>query len=315
MNHFINFKDFNPDYLQSIIDKSLEIKHNPAKYTKTLEGKNLYMLFQKTSTRTALSFAFGMTALGGQYLIQNWEDTNFSVGDIQDEIRYVSRQVNIIMARLKTNDDINLMARYSSVPVINGCCNMYHPTQAIADLTTIKEIFGSLKVKLLYIGVRNNVLNSLIDSLPRLGGEVFAATPIVNGPSVDKSLFDSALKTGNFHESAAGNAPTATLKKIIKEADVVYTDTWLDMEFINDKTYASLKDERTKKMLPFQINNEFMKGSKAIVMHDMPIHVGYEISRDIVEVHLKTILQQADNRKYAAQGILLSLLKDTGYDQ
>ena len=124
------------------------------------------MLFQKTSTRTALSFAFGMTALGGNYLIQNWQDSNFSIAEIRDEVRYVSRQADIIMARLKTNGDINLMAQYSYVPVINGCCNMYHPSQAIADLVTIKEIFGTLKIKLLYIGVKNNVLNSLADSLP-----------------------------------------------------------------------------------------------------------------------------------------------------
>jgi ornithine carbamoyltransferase len=127
MNHFINFKEFSPDHLEGIINQALEIKHNPDKYAKALEGERMYMLFQKTSTRTALSFAFGMTALGGQYIIQNWEDSNFSVGEIQDEVRYVSRHANVIMARLKTNADINLMAQHSAVPVINGCCNMYHP--------------------------------------------------------------------------------------------------------------------------------------------------------------------------------------------
>ena len=114
MNHFINFKDFNPDYLESIINQALEIKLNPARYAKALQGKNMYMLFQKTSTRTALSFAFGMTAFGGQYIIQNWEDSNFSVGEIQDEVRYVSCMADVIMARLKTNADINLMAKYSA---------------------------------------------------------------------------------------------------------------------------------------------------------------------------------------------------------
>ena len=307
MNHFINFKDFSLDYLESIIDKALEIKHNPAGYAKALKGKNLYMLFQKTSTRTALSFAFGMTASGGQYIIQNWEDSNFSVGEIQDEVRYVSRQADIIMARLKTNADINLMAKYSSVPVINGCCNMYHPTQAIADLVTIKEIFGSLKVKLLYIGVRNNVLNSLMDSLPRLGGELFAVTPIINEPSADIGLYKSALQTDKFHDIGSGNPSIAEVKKIIREVDIVYTDTWIDMEFINDKAFAWLKEERTKKMLPFQINRELMQDSKAIILHDMPIHAGYEISRDIVEEHIENILQQAENKKYAAQSILLSL--------
>ena len=309
MNHFINFKDFCPDYLESIIDQTLEIKHNPDKYTKALEGKRMYMLFQKTSTRTTLSFAYGMTALGGHYLIQNWEDSNFSVGEIQDEVRYVSRLADVIIARLKTNADINLMAKYAAVPVINGCCNMYHPTQAIADLVTIKEIFGSLNVKLLYIGVRNNVLNSLVDSLPRLGGELFTATPVMNEPSVDKDLYKSALQTDKFHDIGGGNPSIAEVKKIIKEVDVVYTDTWIDMEFIKDKVYEALKVERIKKMWPFQINHELMQGSKAIVLHDMPIHAGYEISRDIVEEHIENILQQAENKKYAAQSILLNLLK------
>jgi ornithine carbamoyltransferase len=209
---------------------------------------------------------------------------------------------------LKTNDDINLMAKYSFVPVINGCCNKYHPSQIIADLITIKGIFGSLKIKLLYIGVKNNVLNSLVDSLPRLGGELFAATPIINEPSLDTALYAAASKTGNFHGLGAGFLSMADVNKIIKTVDVVYTDTWVDMEFINDKAFAAQNDERIKKMLPFQINSELLQGSKAIVMHDMPIHAGYEISRDVVETHLQTILQQADNRKYAAQSILLSLL-------
>jgi ornithine carbamoyltransferase len=250
-----------------------------------------------------------MTALGGQYLIQNWQDSNFSIAEIQDEGRYVSRQADIIMARLKTNEDINLMAQYSYVPVINGCCNRYHPSQAIADLVTIKELFGTLKIKLLYIGVKNNVLNSLADSLPRLGGEVFAVTPVVNAPSVDKELDAAAFKTGKYHEIGGGHPTLTGVRKLIKEVDVVYTDTWVDMEFINDNACNGLKEERVKKMLPFQINAELLQGSKAVVMHDMPIHAGSEISRDVVETHLKTILQQADNRKYAAQSILFNLLK------
>jgi len=309
MNHFINFKDFTPDYLENIIDQALEMKRYPSQYAKVLEGQNLYMLFQKTSTRTALSFAFGMTALGGQYLIQNWQDSNFSIAEIQDEVRYVSRQADVIMARLKTNEDINLMAQYSYVPVINGCCNMYHPSQAIADLVTIKELFGTLKIKLLYIGVKNNVLNSLVDSLPKLCGEVFAVTPVVNTPSMDKALDTAAFKTGKYHEIGSGHPTLTGVRKLIREVDVVYTDTWVDMEFIDDKAYAGQKAERIKKMLPFQINAELLQGSKAVVMHDMPIHTGSEISRDTVETHLKTILQQADNRKYAAQSILFNLLK------
>ena len=111
-----------------------------------------------------------------------------------------------------------------------------------------------------------------MDSLPRLGGELFTVTPIVNQPSIDKELYETALKTGKFHDIGGGNPSIADLKKIAKEVDVIYTDTWVDMEFINDEKFAALKNERIKKMLPFQINGELLAGSHAIVMHDMPIH-------------------------------------------
>jgi ornithine carbamoyltransferase len=309
MDHFINFKNTDTKYLVDIVDLAFDIKKNPAKYSHTLAGKKLYMLFQKTSTRTALSFAFAMTGLGGEYYMQNWQDSNFGVGEMQDEIRYVSHNVNIIMARLKDITDLNLMAKYSSVPVIDGCSNMYHPCQAMADLLTIKEKFGSLKVKLMYIGVRNNVLNSLMDTLPKMGSQLYTVTPIVNEPSKDNELYISAQATGNFYEIGQGSPTVTEMKKLAKEMDVLYTDTWVDMEFINDKKFESLKNERITKMLPFQINTELMEGSKAIVMHDMPIHAGYEISRKVVEQHMPTILQQAENRKWAQMAVMATLLK------
>ncbi len=308
MDHFINFKNTDSKYLQKILDLALDIKQNPAKYAQTLAGKKLYMLFQKTSTRTSLSFAFAMTGLGGQYFMQNWQDSNFGVGEMQDEVRYVSHNVDVIMARLKEVSDIFLMAKYSSVPVIDGCSNMYHPCQAMADLLTVKEKCGSLKVKMMYIGVRNNVLNSLMDSLPKLGGQLYAVTPIVNEPSKDEELYQAALKTGNFFDVGQGHPDPAEVKKLVKEMDVLYTDTWVDMEFINDKKFEGLKNERVARMLPFQINQELLKGSQALVMHDMPVHAGYEISREVVEKHIDTILQQAENRKWAQMAVLVTLL-------
>lgn len=308
MEHFINFKNLNPEYLEDILGKAQAIKKNPGQYVKALTGKKMYMLFQKTSTRTALSFAFGMTGLGGEYFTQKWDDSNFAVGEIQDEVRYVSRNVDVIMARLKKNEDINLMAKYATVPVINGCCNKYHPCQAIADLLTIREVCGNFNVRVLYVGVANNVLNSLMDSLPKLGGELYAITPILNEDSIDIEVYKSAQKTGKFRDIGSGNPSVYDLKEVVKEADVVYTDTWIDMEFINDPKFAELKDERVNKMIPFQVNSKLLKGSKAIVMHDMPIHSGYEISRETVEANIDTILQQAENRKWAQMAILLKLL-------
>jgi ornithine carbamoyltransferase len=309
MDHFINFKNKDAQYLKNILDVAQDIKKNPVEYSKSLAGKKMYMLFQKTSTRTALSFAFAMTGLGGEYFMQNWQDSNFGVGEMQDEIRYVSHNVDVIMARMKEISDIYLMAQYSTVPVIDGCSNMYHPCQAMADLLTVIEKCGTLKVNLMYIGVRNNVLNSLMDSLPKLGGKLFAVTPIVNGPSKDEAIYQSAMSTGNFFDIGNGAPEPGELKKLAKEMDVIYTDTWIDMEFINDKKFEGLKNERVAKMLPFQINQDLLKSTRAIVLHDMPIHAGYEISREAVEQHMPTILQQAENRKWAQMAVLLTLLK------
>ncbi len=310
MDHFLDLQLFQPEYLSTILDRALEIKYNPQKFSRALAGKKMYMLFQKTSTRTALSFAFAMTGLGGEYFLQKWDESNFTVGEIQDETRYISRSVDVIMARLKSNLDINLMARYATVPVINGCCDKHHPCQAMADLLTLKELFGHLRVKMLYIGVRNNVLNSLMGSLPRMGGQLYAVTPIINAPSDDPDLYRLALKTGNFHDVGNGHPTLADLKEIVQDMDVVYTDTWIDMEFINDKKFENLKNERIKTMLPFQINDSLIQSSRVKVMHDMPIHAGYEISREMVEKHLNTILQQAENRKWAQASILLTLLEN-----
>jgi ornithine carbamoyltransferase len=162
---------------------------------------------------------------------------------------------------------------------------------------------------MLYMGVRNNVLNSLMETLPRLGGELYSVTPLVNAPSVDKGIYDTAIKTGKYHDVDSGISKKE-LKILVREMDVVYTDSWVDMEFFNDKSFEKEKNERIAKMMPFQINNELLEGSKAVVMQDMPIHAGYEISREVVETHIDTILRQAENRRHAQNGILTVLLED-----
>jgi ornithine carbamoyltransferase len=309
MIHLLNLKDHDSTFINQILEKASEIKSEPSKFRDILKTKRMYMLFQKTSTRTALSFGLGMVELGGVYFHQNWNDSNFAIGEIQDEVRYVGRNVDIIVARLRLNQDINTMAKYSSVPVINGCCNKFHPCQALADLLTVKELFGTLKIKMLYIGVRNNVLNSLMESLPRVGGELLSITPIVNQPSFDQSVLDLASSTGNY-KNIDSSISKEELKNLIKTVDVVYLDSWVDMEFFNDKGYEAVKNERIAKMMPFQINSEILEGSKALIMHDMPIHTGFEITRDVVEKNIDVILRQAENRRHAQNGILVTLLKE-----
>jgi len=285
-----------------IIDKAIEVKHNPEKYRRALDGKSLAMIFQKTSTRTRVSFEVAMTQLGGHALYIDWRTTNFTIADIYDETQYLSRNVDCIMARLLRNADLQVMAKASKVPVINGCDEKYHPSQAIADLMTMKEKKGKLNgLKLVYIGVHNNVCNSLIEGCTKTGVKIVTVTPIFNEPSRDDELLEEAMKTGLYET-------TLDVKQAVKDADFVYTDTWVDMEFFSDPKYAAEREKRIKLMLPYQVNKELLRGSNALIMHDMPIHRGYEISADVIESPNSIIYAQSENRLYAAKAILLKLL-------
>jgi len=301
--HLINFKNLSSQQLNEVIDRCIEVKHNPEKYRTALEGKSLAMIFQKTSTRTRVSFEVAMTRLGGHSLYIDWRTTNFTLADIYDETQYLSRNVDCIMARLLKNADLQIMAKASRVPVINGCDEKYHPSQAIADLMTMKEKKGSLKgVKLVYIGIHNNVCNSLIEGCTKTGVKITTVTPIFNEASRDEELLENARKTSLYET-------TLDVREAVKDADFVYTDTWLDMEFFLDPKYVEEKERRIKLMTPYQINKELLKRSNAYVMHDMPIHRGYEISADIIESPKSVIYQQSENRLYSAKVILLKLLE------
>jgi len=301
--HLINFKELTSPQLNELVDLGIEVKHNPQKYAKTFDGKSAALIFQKTSTRTRVAFEVAMTQLGGHGLFVDWRTTNFTLADISDEIRYLSRNVDCIMARLLCNMDLLKMSAASRVPVVNGCDEKYHPSQALADLITIKEKKGKLKgAKLVYIGVHNNVCNSLIEGCTKTGIKLTTVTPIFNEAARDDKLLSEAKKTGLWQS-------TLDAKKAVADADFVYTDTWIDMEFFTDAKFAAEKEKRIKLMMPYQINAELLKGSDAYIMHDMPIHRGYEISAEAIESSKSVIFEQAENRLYSAKAIMLTLLK------
>jgi ornithine carbamoyltransferase len=302
--HLINFKELSCQDLNELVDLGIEVKDNPKKYLKTFEGKSAALIFQKTSTRTRVSFEVAMTQLGGHALYIDWRTTNFALADIADELQYLSRNVDCIMARLLCNSDLLKMAQASHVPVINGCDEKYHPSQALADLITIKEKRGKLKgAKVVYIGVHNNVTNSLIEGCTKTGIQITTITPIINQASKDQELLLAAEKTGLWQS-------TLDKKKAVAEADFVYTDTWIDMEFFTDPKFVAEKEKRIKLMIPYQINSQLVKGSNAYIMHDMPIHRGYEISAEVVESSKSVIYEQAENRLYSAKAIYLKLMSN-----
>jgi len=302
--NFVDFGGVSKEILERIVNNAIAIKKDQQAFREIFDGFCMYMLFEKTSTRTSLSFDRAMVEMGGTVFMQKFEDSNFCIGEIQDEIRYVTKNVDVVMARMKNNSDINLMAQYSYVPVINGCCNKFHPCQAMADMMTIKELFGNYNKKLLYIGVWNNVFNSLVESFPKLGGKLYGLTPIINEATYDESVVNNANSTGNY-TTIDPRISQKDLRELIAEMDVIYSDTWVDMEYFNNPDFISKKNERVNIMSQFQINEQLLRGSKAIVMHDMPMHPGFEIDRDTIEKHIETILQQGENRRHAQKGILL----------
>jgi ornithine carbamoyltransferase len=206
------------------------------------------------------------------------------------------------MARMKKHDELQRIAEGSEVPVVNGCCNLFHPCQSLADMLTIKMDAGKIEGRTVcYIGVHNNVANSLIEISAALGVNLVLVTPLAN----DGAVIDSVLARGR---DAGTLSWESDVRHAVKNADYVYTDTWLDMEFFNDPAFMQQKKEREELMLPYQLNHELLKGSKAKVMHDMPIHAGYEISRELVDDARSIIFQQAENRLDAQKAVIIKLL-------
>jgi len=305
LKHLVDWRFWPDEEIQYMLTLARKVKHHRWEYQGHMQGNTLVMLFQKTSTRTRVSFEAGMTELGGHAINLDWRATNFTLSKIRFETRYLCRNAALIVARLKSNADLIEMRDAATVPVINGCCNIYHPCQALADMLTIAEDRGGevAGARLTYIGVYNNVTNSLVSIAAALGVHLTLVCPIRDEESIDGPAREKL---------AAASLLTETLdaKAAVKDADYVYTDTWLDMEYFNEPSYADEKAKRSALMLPYQINAELMAGSKAKIMHDMPIHHGYEMAEDMVECEQSIIYDQAENRLDAQKAIMLHLLHE-----
>lgn len=297
MKHLIDWSNWDSNTVQSLLTSALDIKANPEKYKNTLKGKSLAMLFEKTSTRTRISFEVAMNQMGGSAIFIDPQHSQIKKTKLSYEIKIISKYCDFIMARLKKNEDFVIVSQSSDVPTINGCCNKYHPCQTLADLITIYEHNKNFtEVNLVYVGIYNNVANSLVSIANHFKLKLTLVCPIVLPNIVDNTEKDKALNNGLLNI-------TNRLKDALKDADFVYTDTWLDMEFFNNPDSADLWEERQKKMLPFQVKESILN-ARCKVMHDMPIHVGCEIEEVLVESSRSIIYQQGENRLYAQKAIL-----------
>ena len=300
--HLLDWKFWNDGEIRAVLALARRVKRHRWEFQGHMQGRTLVMIFQKTSTRTRVSFEAGMTELGGHAINLDWRASNFTLGDVRSETRYLSRNAACIMARLKDHSDLLDMAAGATVPLINGCCNLYHPCQALADMLTIAEDRGGdpRGARLTYVGAYNNVVNSLVSISAALGVELTLVCPIRDDGLIDEESRGRLLGLGLLTETLDARAAVA-------DADYVYTDTWIDMEYFNDPAFAEEKERRCALMLPYQLNAELLAGSEAKVMHDMPMHLGYEITADLAEGERSIIYDQAENRLDAQKAILLSL--------
>jgi len=302
--HLITLKDWSNDITLETVMRSLEIKKNPNHYSTTLSGKTLALLFQKTSTRTRCASEIGITQLGGNALYMDWQNTNFQLADLGDEVKVLSSYADFVLARLMKHKDICIAASSSRVPIINGCCDRYHPLQALTDLMTIQESLGHLDgIRLTYVGMLNNVANSLIAAGLRTGMHVTCICPEINPAAKDNELYKQAIDAGLYNHISEVDQ----LRPTLENSDVVYTDTWIDMEFFTDPTFSKEKERRIKLFRPYQLNTELLRGIDIKILHCLPAHHEYEITGDLLHDPRSLIFTQAENRLHSQKAVLLHL--------
>ncbi len=295
----ITINELSKEEIIKIVNKSIDIKKNPVRYENKLIGKTLLLLFQKTSTRTRIAFELGMKKLGGTTIVMDWGKSNFAISSLRYEARYVADMVDAILARLIKNEDVCELARSASVPVINGCCDMYHPSQVLADLMTVYEVSGGFNTSMAYIGIQNNVANSLFYACLKVGVKLIFVTPLKDKIPDDFEML--AKKSKIFEE-------TLNLEYAVSNSKFLYTDTWINMEEYNREDLSAERDKKIKTMAAYQINRELIENRDVRIMHDMPVHPGLEIDEYAINCGKSVIFQQAENRMYAGQALLLYLL-------
>ncbi|MDR0855349.1 MAG: ornithine carbamoyltransferase [Christensenellaceae bacterium] len=296
MKDFLKLQDLQDNEVSSLIDFAIELKKKKKDGIayEPLKGKVMGMIFSKSSTRTRVSFERGMIDLGGNAIFLNQNDIQLGRGEsIKDTARVLERYLDLIMIRTFKQSDVDDLAKFGSIPVINGLTDYAHPTQIIADLQTVKEHKGGLKgLKIAYIGDGNNVCNSLIVGAVKCGAEISIACPAGFLPDKDVLAYGLSKKLLTVTEDTFEAAT---------DADVLYTDVWASMGQESERL-ARAKVFAGK----YQINKCLMSVAHkdAIVLHCLPAHKGEEITEDIFEKHAVTIFDEAENRLHAHKAIM-----------
>jgi len=302
VKHFLSLKDYSKEEILEIISLGLQIKKEAKNkiFKPYLKNINLAMIFEKSSTRTRVSFETGINQLGGNALFLSSKDIQLGRGEpIKDTARVISRMTDMIMIRTFGQDRLEEFAKYSKVPVINGLTDKYHPVQLLADYMTMIE-FNKQNGVCAYIGDGNNMTHSWMILASKLGLELRIATPKGYEPLEDvKQMCEEFAKV-----SGAKLIYTNDPREAISGADVVTTDTWISMGQEEEK------EKRIKDFSGYTIDNEMMKLAKddAIFLHCLPAYRGYEVTEDVFEAHADEIFSEAENRLHAQKGLMVWLM-------
>jgi ornithine carbamoyltransferase len=301
MRNLLTSLEFSSDEAMGILELAKDMKENPAKYSNDLAGKSIVTLFEKPSLRTRVTFELGMYRLGGHSVYMDQQ--NGAIGSresIKDYARNLSRWCNGIVARVFSHKTLQEFAQYSSVPIVNALCDLYHPCQAFADFQTIRENYDDLtKVKLAYLGDGNNVTNSLLILSAQMGTDMTCVCPKGYGPDVQ--IFEQASEIAK--KTGATLSVTDDVDAI-KGFDIAYTDTWVSM---GDDTPL---DQVKSRYMPYQINQELLNNTGIKhVLHCQPAHREYEITSEVMDGPCSLVYDEAENRMHAQMAVLSTLLK------
>ncbi|MCD6444048.1 ornithine carbamoyltransferase [Candidatus Bathyarchaeota archaeon] len=301
--HLLTLQELTRGDVLKVIDTAIDMKRNPRRYANALEGKVLAMIFQKPSTRTRVSFEVAMRQLGGYALYLRWDDLQLGRGEaLKDTARVLARYVNVVMARVLRQDDLDEYARWSPIPVINGLSDKWHPCQILGDLLTVKEVKGGLEgLKLAYVGDGNNVCNTLLVGCSKVGMNVSVACP--EGYEPLPEAVEWARR--NAEETGSKIEVLRSPEEAVRDADIIYTDVFVSMGF------EAEREKRLKAFLPrYQVNSRLMGMAKkdAVFMHCLPAKRGEEVTDDVLDGPQSIVLDQAENRLHSQKALLYLML-------
>ena len=305
----LSIHDLTVDQVEHILDFAAELKtlQKAGIPHRLLEGKTLGMIFEKSSTRTRVSFEVGMYQLGGSALFLSNRDLQLGRGEpIKDTARVLSRYLDGIMIRTFGHDRVLELAKYADIPIINGLTDLLHPCQVLTDLLTIREHKGKdfKGLKMAYVGDGNNMTNSYLYGAAKVGMTLAVATPENYKP--DQEVFKNALEDAK--ETGAALSWTADPVEAVKDADIIATDTWASMG------QEAEHDERKKIFAPYQVNADLLKHAdkRAIVMHCLPAYRGEEVTEEVFEANANVIFDEAENRLHTQKAIMALTMADVG---